>query len=76
MWPGSTRNQLGELTMLDLWGLLIRGGEGRAEERGGDVKGRGGEKGKEEERKGRKGERGREGKGSYRYFFFPLQALG
>ena len=47
------------------------GWEGRAEERGGDVKGRDVEKGRGAE----EGERGREGKGSYRYFFFPFQAL-
>jgi len=64
--------------VLDLRGLLIRGAEGRADERGGDVKGRGGEEGKGERRREewKEGEMGMEGKGSYRYFFFPLQAMG
>ena len=67
---GSTRTQLGELTVLDLWGLLIRGG--RAEERRGDVKGRGGEKGRgrDEGRKGRERER------VISVLLFPTSSLG
>ena len=64
--------------MLDLRGLLIRGAEGRAEERGGDVKGRDGEEGKGGEKK-RRMEGGRNGNGRERVIsvlLFPTSGHG
>ena len=79
LWPGFHPDPAGRAHSAGFMGLTYkgRGGEWRAEDRGGDVKGMGGEKwrGGEEGKEGRKG-KGREGKGSYWYFFFPLQALG
>ena len=60
LWPGFHPDPAGRAHSAGFMGLTYKGreGEGRAEERGGDVKGRGGEKGR-----GAEGERGRGGKG-------------
>ena len=61
LWPGFQPDPAGRAYSAGFMGLTYKGmgWEGRAEERGGDKKGRGVEKGRGAE----EGERGREGKG-------------
>ena len=63
LWPGFHPDPAGRAHSAGFMGLTYRGRgwEGKAEERGGDVKGRGGEKGRG--RRGREGREKGEGKG-------------